>query len=153
MAGQFPYSNASGQLILKSILDKLQITISQLEKETGLSYSSLQRIYNGETKKITMPVYSALKERYPTMRDEFLKDATFPIFDDDEDVTEENNIDIIYILRDARKILDACIERQQYLSDLEVRLIKRTEELDERAKNLDAIMKAFIDSQSAKEQN
>lgn len=102
MAGQFPFSNVSGQVILKGILEKLDLTISQLEKETGLSYSSLQRIYNGETKKITMPVYYALKEWKPSLRDEYLRDAILPMFDTDEEpeqVEEDKNaIDIISLI-------------------------------------------------------
>lgn len=153
MAGQFPYSNASGEIILKGILQKLEITISQLEKETGLSYSLLQRIYNGETKKITIPVYEALKSRYPSLRDEYLKNATLPIFIDEEsdDPDSENDVDIISILNSARQILksaerkeDQLKEKERMLKDWETRLEDRSKILDQRATDLDTIMKMVV---------
>lgn len=149
MAGQFPFSNASGQVILKGILEKLQITISQLEKETGLSYSSLQRIFNGETKKITIPVYTALKEWQPKLRDEYLRDAQLPIFDTDEENEEEpeDDINIISILNNARQILEMARDKEQRLKDIEDRLEARSKELDKRASELDAIMKMIVTKQ------
>jgi len=156
MAGQFPYSNAPGEIIIKGILQKLEITISQLEKETGLSYTLLQRIYNGETKKISIPVYEALKVRYPSLRDEYLKNATLPIFQDEEsdDPDSENDVDIISILNSARQILksaerkeDQLKEKEAKLKEWEARLEERTQKLDQRAKDLDATMHLIVTRQ------
>lgn len=142
MAGQFPFSNASGDIILKGILDKLQITISQLEKETGLSYSSLQRIYNGETKKISLPVYTALKEWNPSLRDEYLRDAQLPIFDyEAPDAPLSDDVDIISILNNARKILQLAEQKENYLKEWENKLDARTKELDKRASDLDLTLR------------
>lgn len=145
MAGQFPFSNASGNIILKGILEKLQITISQLEKETGLSYSSLQRIYNGETKKISLPVYTALKEWKPSLRDEYLRDAQLPIFDnEDPDNPQSDDVDIISILNNARKILQLAEQKESYLKDWEERLDARSKELDKRARDLDLTLRLIV---------
>lgn len=144
MAMQTTYSNASGEIIIKGILDKLQITISQLEKETGLSYSALQRIYNGETKKISVPVYQALKEWNPSLRDEFLRDAQLPVLEGDEDIPTSDNVDIISILNNARQILTLAQEKENSLKDWEKRLDDRTKELDQRARDLDATMRMMI---------
>lgn len=145
MAGQFPFSNASGDVILKGILEKLQITISQLEKETGLSYSSLQRIYNGETKKITLPVYTALKEWNPSLRDEYLRDAQLPIFDyEAPDAPLSDDVDIISILNNARKILQLAEQKEMYLKEWESRLIERSKILDQRAKDMDSTMSMLL---------
>lgn len=145
MANNFAFSNASGEIILKGILDKLAITISQLEKETGLSYSSLQRIYNGETKKISLPVYTALKEWKPSLRDEYLRDAQLPIFDDeDPDSPKTDDIDIISILNNARRILELAEQKESFLKDWEKRLDERTKILDQRAKDLDETMRLIV---------
>lgn len=144
MAMKLPYSNASGKIIIKGILDKLQITISQLEKETGLSYSALQRIYNGETKKISLPVYKALKEWNPALRDEYLRDAQLPILEGDEENEENSNVDILSILNNAREILSLANEKERSLKELEKRLEERTKELDQRARDLDATMRMMI---------
>lgn len=144
MAMQAPYSNASGEIIIKGILDKLQITISQLEKETGLTYSALQRIYNGETKKISIPVYRALKEWKPSLRDEYLRDAQLPILEGDEENETTDNVDIISILNNARQILTLAQEKEKSLKDWEKRLDDRSKELDQRARDLDATMRMMI---------
>lgn len=154
MAMQYPFSNASGEVILKGILDKLQITISQLEKETGLSYSSLQRIFNGETKKISMPVYTALKNWKPSLRDEYLRDAQLPIFDNDEDNDiPSGDVDIISILNNARAILDLAEQKEASLKDWEQRLEQRTRILDQRAKDLDDTMRMLIMSKTTEKDN
>lgn len=145
MANKFAFSNASGEIILKGILDKLAITISQLEKETGLSYSSLQRIYNGETKKISLPVYTALKEWKPSLRDEYLRDAQLPIFDDeDPESPETDDVDIISILNNARRILELAEQKEAFLKDWEKRLDDRTMVLDQRARDLDETMRLIV---------
>lgn len=141
---QAPYSNASGEVIIKGILDKLQITISQLEKETGLSYSALQRIYNGETKKISIPVYRALKEWKPSLRDEYLRDAQLPILEGDEENETTDNVDIISILNNARQILTLAQEKEKTLKEWEKRLDDRSKELDQRARDLDVTMRMMI---------
>ena len=137
MAMQTPYSNAPGEIIIKGILDKLQITISQLEKETGLTYSALQRIYNGETKKISVPVYQALKEWNPSLRDEFLRDAQLPVLEGDEGLHTSDDVDIISILNNARQIMTLAQEKESSLKEWEKRLDERTKELDQRARELD----------------
>lgn len=141
---QAPYSNASGEIIIKGILEKLQITISQLEKETGLSYSSLQRIYNGETKKISLPVYKALKEWNPSLRDEFLRDAQLPILEGDEENQTTDDVDIISILNNARQILSLAMEKEKSLKDLEKQLNDRSKELDQRARDLDMTIRMMV---------
>lgn len=145
MANNAAFSNASGEIILKGILEKLEITISQLEKETGLSYSSLQRIFNGETKKITLPVYNALKEWKPSLRDEYLRDAQLPIFDDeDPESPQTNDVDIISILNNSRRILELAEQKETFLKEWEKRLDERSKALDQRAKDLDDTFRLIV---------
>lgn len=153
MAMQTTFSNASGEIIIKGILDKLQITISQLEKETGLTYSALQRIYNGETKKISVPVYNALKQWNPSLRDEFLRDAQLPVLIEDEDSNTTDNVDIISILNSARQILALAQEKETRLKALEKSLDERTKELDQRARELDVTMRMMLLHKKAENNN
>jgi len=138
MAGQFPYSSAAGEIIIKGILAKLDMTIPQLSAATGLGYSALQRLYNGETKRITQPVYDALKKRWPHLRDEYLKSAELPVFDN-EDETPKDSFSIIDILQNARRILDDVVQRSNELKRYEQELNERARRLDERAAQLDQI--------------
>ena len=114
------------------------MTIPQLSAATGLGYSALQRLYNGETKRLTKPVYDALKRRWPHLRDEYLKSAELPIFDN-EDETTKDSFNIIDILQNARRILDDAVKRSNELKLYEQELNERSRRLDERAAQLDKI--------------
>lgn len=138
MAGQFPFSSVAGEVIIKGLLAKLDMTIPQLSAATGLGYSALQRLYNGETKRLTKPVYDALKKRWPHLRDEYLKSAELPIFDN-EDETPKDSFNIIDILQNARRILDDAVKRSNELKLYEQELAERSRRLDERAAQLDKI--------------
>lgn len=138
MAGQFPFSSVAGEVIIKGLLAKLDMTIPQLSAATGLGYSALQRLYNGETKRLTKPVYDALKRRWPHLRDEYLKSAELPIFDN-EDETPKDSFNIIDILQNARRILDDAVKRSNELKLYEQELNERSRRLDERAAQLDKI--------------
>lgn len=138
MAGQFPYSSVAGEIIIKGILAKLDMTIPQLCAATGLGYSALQRLYNGETKRLSQPVYEALKKRWPHLRDEYLRTAELPVFDN-EDEKPQDTFNIIDILQNARRLLDAATQRTEELKAWEQELAERSRRLDERAAQLDQI--------------
>lgn len=139
MAGQFPFSSASGSLIIKGLLAKLDLTVPQLCQETGLGYSAMQRLYNGETKRLSQQVYDALKKRWPHLRDDYLKRAELPIFDNEDEKPPKDTFNIIEILQDARRLLDDATRRTDELKKWEADLTERSRRLDERAAQLDKI--------------
>lgn len=148
MAGQFPYSSVAGEIIIKGILAKLDMTIPQLCAATGLGYSALQRLYNGETKRLSQPVYEALKKRWPHLRDEYLRTAELPVFDN-EDEKPQDTFNIIDILQNARRLLDAATQRTEELKAWEQELAERSRRLDERAAQLDQITLHALQRDSA----
>lgn len=99
----------------------------------------MQRLYNGETKRITQPVYNAIKKTYPHIRDEYLRDAELPIFDNEVNDGAKNEFNIINILRDARKVLEDATSRAEVLDKREQELNERSRRLDERAARLDEL--------------
>lgn len=151
MAGQFPYSYESGEIIIKGLLAKLGMTISQLCSETDLSYTSMQRIYNGETKKLSLQVYEKLKKRWPHLRDEYLKYAYTPIFDNEEEESSSDNFNIVEVINNARKILEAANKKAEELKQWEQELAERSKRLDERAASLDRITYLALKAQAKEE--
>lgn len=139
MAGNAPFSTAAGETILKGLLQALDLSVPQFCAETGLGYSAIQRVYNGETKRITQPVYDAIKRTYPHVRDEYLKRAEMPIFDNDADEPSDESFNIVHILRDARRVLEDATRRAEALDVREQELNERSKRLDERAATLDRL--------------
>ncbi len=139
MAGQFKYSiGEAGQKIIKAIMETKGFTsVAQLaETLKGVSYSGLNRIYNGETKEITIPVYTALKEAFPDLRDEFLKTGERPIYENDEIFTAEaKSVDLIKMQQDLEK-------KMAELQHREVQLNERARILDSK----EAKLRAYIES-------
>ena len=120
---QFESKKERSARIMKALLHRLDMNVSELSRETGVSYRTLYHIQSGETKIILQSHINKICERFPFLNPEFLTTGVGNID------KEENEPKKTVTLQDVLNQIDNALFR---LIQLEDKIDRKLDQLTER---------------------